>query len=534
MSVHKEKVEKKTKTLKSLIQAIEVKTKATTSSREIQEFKKATAKEQAKMIEMKKATADSALIDALPAVEAAANALNLIRREDLQELKAFQNPPIHVKIVCQMCVVLRPTNEILDETWADAKKLLSHPKLLDSLKSYPKEQMTERMYQQCKKILNVNKAHDISIETMATKSQAGKGLLVWVFAILRYYEMVKNVTPLRLKVKQMQEEKSKTEMELQELEENLRCLNIDVSNLQSSYDEACIDLSELQLRASEMESQLLRSSHLIQSLNDENKRWKEELDRSNQDRSQLLGDHLIGAAYLSYFGVFDMNFRNELKEKLLKNLLHQHLPHSKKFRLEKIALTLPELQCWNNNGLPIDTYSTENGILVMHSNTYPFCIDPQGQAATWIKKMFEKSNLFVHTETDEKYMKQLQIAVEFGYPFLFENVSQDIDSKLDNLLDIPLRSNQETVLLSDKRINWNRNFRLFFCTRLENPSFVSRVIDKLHLINFSLSSEGLSEQLLNIVVLHEKPVSLICFNFYKTHSSFFININFVKGTGGGV
>lgn len=63
-----------------------------------------------------KAKADAALLDALSAIEAAVEALNNIRHENLQELKSFNNPPLQVKVVCQMCAVFCPTNEKLDDS----------------------------------------------------------------------------------------------------------------------------------------------------------------------------------------------------------------------------------------------------------------------------------------------------------------------------------------------------------------------------------------------------------------------------------
>jgi dynein heavy chain len=495
--------------LESLIQSIQLKTAAATKSRDEQQIKQASARDQAKLIEKEKVNADSALMEALPAVEAAADALNRIRREDLQELKAFNNPPIHVKIVCQMCTVLRPTHDFLEETWTDAKKLLGHPKLLESLKAYPKDQMTDKMYQRCKKILHDNKVHNITIETMATKSQAGKGLLVWVFAILRYYEVAKNVAPLRSKVKRMQKEQTKTEAELKELEQSLNKSDIEVKILRVSYNEASIELSELQLQASEMEKHLLASSHLVKNLDQESRRWREEMDRLQMYRSQLLGNNLIGAAYLSYFGAFDNDFRFRLQEQLLNHLTKLNLANNSYFQLKELVLSKTELQCWNANGLPADKHSIENGILTMHSSTYPLCIDPQGQVVTWIKKTFEHSHLCVHSLSDKDYMKHLQIAVEYGHPFLFENVSGDIDSNLDNILDFPMSKNQESIMIGEKIVNWNPNFRLFFCTRLANPSFSPGMVEKIHLINCCISPEGLTEQLLNMVVSHEKPVSMI-------------------------
>ena len=46
---------------------------------------------------------------------------------------------------------------------------------------------------------------------------------------------------------------------------------------------------------------------------------------------------------------------------------------------------------WNIQGLPTDTFSVENGIVVFNTSRWPLMIDPQGQANKWIRNM-EKDN----------------------------------------------------------------------------------------------------------------------------------------------
>lgn len=43
---------------------------------------------------------------------------------------------------------------------------------------------------------------------------------------------------------------------------------------------------------------------------------------------------------------------------------------------------------WNLQGLPKDTLSVQNAIMVTNSDRYPLLIDPQGQGQSWIARKF--------------------------------------------------------------------------------------------------------------------------------------------------
>ena len=54
-------------------------------------------------------------------------------------------------------------------------------------------------------------------------------------------------------------------------------------------------------------------------------------------------------------------------------------------------------------------------------------------------------------------------------------------------------------------IEWDDNFRLFFTTKLANPHYSPEIMGKTMIINYGVTMDGLANQLLNVVVGHERP-----------------------------
>ena len=103
---------------------------------------------------------------------------------------------------------------------------------------------------------------NLTVDNMASVSKAGKGLLVWVDAISKYYDVAKNVEPLKAKVKEMEKAAAKTAVELDELNTMLGTLKEELDGLNTNFAAANGELSELQATASMMEKRLNAASKL--------------------------------------------------------------------------------------------------------------------------------------------------------------------------------------------------------------------------------------------------------------------------------
>ena len=71
-----------------------------------------------------------------------------------------------------------------------------------------------------------------------------------------------------------------------------------------------------------------------------------------------------------------------------------------------------KIRSWTMTGLPNDSFSIENGIIISKARRWPLMIDPQGQANKWIKRLEKSNNLVVFKLTDAGYGRQLENAIQ--------------------------------------------------------------------------------------------------------------------------
>ena len=162
---------------------------------------------------------------------------------------------------------------------------------------------------------------------------------------------------------------------------------------------------------------------------------------------------------------------------------------------------------WGIAGLPNDSFSIDNGIMVANARRWPLMIDPQNQANKWVKNMEKANNLQVIKLTDGDYLRTLENAIQFGLPVLLENVEEELDPSLEPLLlkQIFKQGGVECIQLGEAVIEFSSDFRFYITTALRNPHYLPETAVKVTLLNFMITVDGLSDQLLGVVVAEERP-----------------------------
>lgn len=82
-----------------------------------------------------------------------------------------------------------------------------------------------------------------------------------------------------------------------------------------------------------------------------------------------------------------------------------------------------------------------------------------------------------------------------------------MDPGLDSILTKSIYKDEglEKINFGDRPLIYDRKFKLFITTKLPNPHFLPEICIKLTVINFTVTFDGLEEQLRADVVINEAP-----------------------------
>ena len=93
-----------------------------------------------------------------------------------------------------------------------------------------------------------------------------------------------------------------------------------------------------------------------------------------------------------------------------------------------------KIRTWQLSGLPKDSLSIQNGIIVQYSQRWPLFIDPQGQGNKWIKSLEKENGIDIIKLSDRDFLRSLENAIRFGKPCLLENIGTELDPALEPVL----------------------------------------------------------------------------------------------------
>jgi dynein heavy chain len=101
----------------------------------------------------------------------------------------------------------------------------------------------------------------------------------------------------------------------------------------------------------------------------------------------------------------------------------------------------------------------------------------------------------------------MKLAISNGYAVLIFDVEESLDPSIETILGKQYKEIDGRILIKfgDQDIDFDKNFKLFLTTKIPNPRYLPEIFIKVTVINFTVTFEGLEEQLLADVVKKERP-----------------------------
>uniref|UniRef100_A0A8D0NCH4 Dynein axonemal heavy chain 9 n=1 Tax=Sus scrofa TaxID=9823 RepID=A0A8D0NCH4_PIG len=458
-------------------------------------------------VKQKQKDCEEDLAKAEPALAAAQAALNTLNKTNLTELKSFGSPPPAVSNVSAAVMALTaPGGKVpKDRSWKATRVTMAKvDSFLESLIHFDKENIHENCLRAIRPYLQ---DPEFNPEFVATKSSAAAGLCSWVINIVRFYEVFCDVEPKRQALSKATSDLTAAQEKLAAVKAKIAHLNENLAKLTAKFEKATADKLKCQQEAEVTAGTISLANRLVGGLASENVRWAEAVQSLKQQERQLCGDVLLTAAFVSYLGFFTKKYRQSLVDGTWRPYLSQlqvPIPMTPTLDPLRVLTDDADVAAWQNEGLPADRMSTENASILLGCERWPLMVDPQLQGIKWIKNKYGEG-LRV-TQTGQKgYLQTLERALEGGEVVLIENLEESIDPVLGPLLGRDVIKKGRFIKIGDKECEYNPRFRLILHTKLANPHYQPELQAQATLINFTVTRDGLEDQLLAAVVSMERP-----------------------------
>lgn len=180
------------------------------------------------------------------------------------------------------------------------------------------------------------------------------------------------------------EKLAQAESEFSELMAGLSAKKQELKALEDRLQELNAKLEEMQAKKKQLEfdvdlcgKKLDRATTLIGGLGGEKTRWTEVAKILAGDYVNLTGDVLLGSAFIAYLGAFTAGYRDEACSHWTKICQERRIPCSPSFSMQTVLGDPVRTRDWIIDGLPNDSFSIDNGIVMSRARRWPLLIDPQ-------------------------------------------------------------------------------------------------------------------------------------------------------------
>jgi len=442
------------------------------------------------------------LDEAEPALLSAQTSVKSIKKRDLDEVRNLVRPPNNVKLTLECVAIMLGEKKI---EWTDVRKILSKTDFIPNIVNFDADKLSQKQIKLVsEKYLEGN--NELSVESVTRSSKACGPLYKWAQSQIKYSSVYNRVQPLRAEVEQLERAAQKVKDEKAAIEEEVEQLEESIARYKADYALLIRDVEALKTEMEAVVTKVDRAGALISRLRQESDRWSKSSEAFAVILRCLVGDGLLMASFLTYAGFFDFKTRLVLLKKWRTVMDDLGIEYKDELSMiESLSKASDRLQ-WQAQGLPSDSLSVENGVILDHCARFPLVIDPSGHAIKFLMNKYKDQKIQSTSFLDKAFMKTLAGAVRFGTTLLVENV-ETIDPVLNPILnrEIQRTGGRALVRIGTEDVDYSPNFYIILSTKNPAAKLTPDLCSRVTLVNFTVTPASLQSQSLSLILKAEKP-----------------------------
>jgi hypothetical protein len=171
-----------------------------------------------------------------------------------------------------------------------------------------------------------------------------------------------------------------------------------------------------------------------------------------------------------------------------------------------------QVQTWRLAGLSPDAFSVENAVITVSARRWPLLVDPQGQAASWVRELEHEAGLVVADISSADALHRVEAAIQLGQPVLLSGVGVDSSSRGDFPAwaepvlrrEVVRKGEGRFVSVGGKLVPYADGFRMYLRSPVAAPRLSAEAATLVTVVNFALTWQGVHHQMLGATVGEER------------------------------
>nr|ADI46936.1 DHC1bm [Volvox carteri f. nagariensis] len=480
--------------------------KAADRRKEVEVLKKRTAVEEVEMKQRRMKARNNLLCEVeeelsevQPLIDAARKAVGNIKKDNIAEIRSLKMPPDAIRDVLEGVLMILGQQ---DTSWNNMKTFLGKSSVKDDIINYDAHKITPEIRARAEKLLAA-KGNSFEEAVIRRVSVAAAPMAQWVKANLEFSKVLQRVSPLEAELHRLQASLEESQRLIKQYEEELEQLDTAVSQLKNDFSKKTSEAESLKMSVEKAEATLSSARQLLDGLRGEKVRWDTQVCTLGEQLKGLPLSALLAAAYVTYLPSQPEEHRYCVLKDWTSYL------NVGDFDVCRFLSSESEMLKWKAEGLPADSLSSQNAVVILNSTSRsPLIIDPSTQASGWLNAHLRVggANIDVTTMADQRFTTTLELAVRFGKTLIVAEVDK-VEPILYPLLrkDLDRHGPRFIVQVGDKATDYNDTFRLFLVTRNPEPYLPPDARSLLAVTNFTVTRSGLESQLLGLTLQKERP-----------------------------